>query len=92
MLCYTLLWWHKECAFSSAAVVVMKQMVDLTAHNMVMTASKNRREWGEELTRILAGTGAQYAVRLLRHVALHCIALLCTAISRNLTACDRPRW
>ena len=38
------------------------KMVDLTAQNMVTTASRNRREWGEELTRILAANGTDYAV------------------------------
>ncbi len=39
------------------------QMVDLTAQNMLATASRNRKEWGEELTKILARTGHEYAVR-----------------------------
>ena len=39
-------------------------MVDLTAQNMLATASRNRREWGEELTRILATSGVEYVVRL----------------------------
>ena len=38
------------------------KMVDLTAGNMVATATRNRREWGEELTRILTATGVEYAV------------------------------
>ncbi len=37
-------------------------MVDLTAQNMIATASRNRKEWGDELVRILARTGHDYAV------------------------------
>ena len=34
-------------------------MVDLTAQNMVATATRNRKEWGDELTRILTEGGAR---------------------------------
>ncbi len=54
-------------------------MVDLTAQNMVSTATKNQKEWGEELTRIVRDTKIEYAVcRVPRPLALQRIQALIT--------------